>query len=368
MGPWSHPAILGSPANRGSDTITARGPALNARRVLLLAIGAGALAASGAAAQTTAAPTPAPRASLRLGSTPWSPFTNEPGKPRYAIELVDAALRRLGITADTAIVPDGTLTPALLEGRLDGSAALWRDPAREAKLVYSKPYLENRLVLVARKGTDVSAPALPALAGRKIAVVGGYAHGDVLKSGRGPTYVEAATVEDSLGKVLSGDADYVLMDELVVEYLLANHPEEVKARLAIGTEPLLVRTLHFALRRNLPGAESIVARFDAEILKMIADRSYHRLLRVGWMEADVDGDGRTELVPASDSAGRDAPVRRYELVTVTAAPAKPEGPKRFYLGGQVYEGWTNVPDRYKVLDSKRTLEGTQIVPIFSFKW
>jgi len=335
-------------------------------RVLLVAIGVLALLTPGASAQTT--PAPAPRAALHLGSTPWSPFTNEPGKPRYAIELVDAALRRLGVSADTAIVPDGTLTPALLEGRLDGSPALWRDPAREAKLFYSKPYLENRLVLVARKGTDVSAPALPALSGRKIAVVGGYAYGDVLQSGRGPTYVETPTVEASLAKVLSGETDYVLMDELVVEYLLANHPEEVKARLAVGTEPLLVRTLHFALRRNLPGAESIVSRFDAEITKMIADRSYHQLLRVGWMEADVDGDGRTELVPATDRAGKDAPVRRYELVTVTAPAPKPEGPKRFYLGGQVYEGWTNVPDRYKVMNAQRTPSGTQIVPLFSFKW
>ena len=335
-------------------------------RLLLFVIGALGLAASGAAAQT--APAPATRAALQLGSTPWSPFTNEPGKPRYAIELVDAALRRLGITADTAIVADGTLTPALLGGRLDGSPALWRDPEREAKLLYSKPYLENRLVLVGRKGHDVSAPALPALAGKKIAVVGGYAHGDALLSGRGPTYVEAASVEESLAKVLKGEADYVLMDELVVEYLLANHPEEVKARLAIGKEPLLVKTLHFALRRNLPGAESIVARFDAEITKMIADRSYHQLLRVGWMEADVDGDGRTELVPATDRAGTDAPVRRYELVTVTATAPKPEGPKRFYIGGEVYEGWANVPDRYKVMNAQRTPSGTQIVPLFSFKW
>ena len=64
----------------------------------------------------------------------------------------------------------------------------------------------------------------------------------------------ASTVEESLEKVLAGEADYVLMDELVVQYLLTNYPEEVKARLAIGTEPLLVRTLHFALRRDVPGA------------------------------------------------------------------------------------------------------------------
>jgi hypothetical protein len=102
--------------------------------------------------------------------------------------------------------------------------------------------------------------------------------------------------------------------------------------------------------------------------KMIADRSYHLLLRVGWMEADVDGDGRTELVPASDRAGQEAPVRRYELVTVTADKPKTEGPKRFFLGGQVYEGWTNVPDKYKVMDTKRTYLGTQVVPVFTFKW
>ena len=51
------------------------------------------------------------------------------------------------------------------------------------------------------------------------------------------------------------------------------------------------------------GAESIIARFDAEIPKMMADHSYQLLLKLGWMEADVDGDGRTELVPASDQAG-----------------------------------------------------------------
>ena len=334
---------------------------------LLLGVAVTTLVARAAPAQPAPADAP-PRVALHLASTPWSPFTNEPGKPRYAIDLVTAALKRLDLSSETAIVPEGTLTRALLEGRFDGSPALWRDKEREAKLVYSKPYLENRLVLVARKGFDVSAPALPALAGRRIALVDGYAYGDALQVSRGPTYVAARTVEESLEKVLRGEADYVLMDDLVVQYLVTNYPEEVKTRLAIGTDPLLVRTLHFALRRDLPGAESIIARFDAEIAKMVADHSYHQMLRVGWMEADVDGDGRTELVPASDHAGSEPPVRRYELVTVTAASAKPPGPSRFFLGGKVYEDWKNVPDRYKVIDTLKTPQGSQIVPLFSFKW
>jgi polar amino acid transport system substrate-binding protein len=335
----------------------------SSRRVLLLAVVATAVGPAGGMAQT-----PTRKAALHLGSTPWSPFTNEPGKPRFAIDLVQEALKRAGITSDTTVVADGALTPALLEGKFDGSPALWRDPVREEKLVYSKPYLENRLVLVAKRGYDVSAPALPALAGKRIALVDGFAYGDALKSPKGPAYVAASTVEESLQKVLGGEADYALMDELVVQFLLTNYPEEVKTRLAVGTEPLVVRSLHFAVRKDVPGAQSIVDRFDAEVGKMIADHSYHRFLQVGWIQADVDGDGRTEWVPASDQAGQEAPVRRYELVTVTASGSKPESQKRFYLGGKVYDDWKDVPERYKVIDKNRTAWGSQVAPVFSFKW
>ena len=34
---------------------------------------------------------------LRLVSTAWPPFTNAPGQPRFALDLVDEALRRVGI-------------------------------------------------------------------------------------------------------------------------------------------------------------------------------------------------------------------------------------------------------------------------------
>ena len=346
-----------------SSDVSGLASRLYARRVLLAVVAT--LMATAATAQTT---TPPEKPALHLGSTPWTPFTNEAGKPRFAIDLVQAALKRMGITVETTVVPEGTLTAALLDGKFDGSPALWRDKDREDKLIYSKPYLENRLVLVARKGFDVSAPALPALAGRRIALVDGYAYGDALKVPKGPAYVTASSVEESLQMVLDSRADYVLMDDLVVEYLLTNYPEEVKARLAIGTEPLLTRTLHFALRRDVRAAQSVVDRFDAEVIKMIADRSYHRLLQVGWILADIDGDGRMELVPATDQAGREAPVRRYELVTVTADPKKPEGKKRFYLGGKVYDDWGSVPERYKVLDANKTPWGSQSAPIFSFKW
>src|SRR6185503_9886427 len=134
----------------GFDLVGVSSRSRFARCVLVLA--AAALAATAVApAQTVGEATPK-RAALHLGSTPWSPFTNDAGKPRFAIDLVHTALERLGISEETTIVPEGTLTPALTEGKFDGSPAVWRDAEREESLVYSQSYLENRLVLVAQKG------------------------------------------------------------------------------------------------------------------------------------------------------------------------------------------------------------------------
>ena len=64
---------------------------------------------------------------LQLVSTAWSPFTNAPGQPRFALDLVEEALERIGIFAETVIVDEARLTPSLLSGEFDGSAALWKD-------------------------------------------------------------------------------------------------------------------------------------------------------------------------------------------------------------------------------------------------
>ena len=211
---------------------------------------------------------------LHLVSTAWSPFTNAPEQPRFALDLVGVALERVGIIAETVIVDDGSLTPSLLSGQFDGSAALWRDTERERALIYSQPYLENRLILVGRQGSDVSATSLGDLAGKRIALVSGYAYGKVVETTDGPIFVDSNSEEDSLARLLNGGADYTLMDDIVIQYLITNHGEEARTRLAFGSTPLLTRSLHFAVRQSLPDAESIISRFNAELRGMIADRSY----------------------------------------------------------------------------------------------
>lgn len=305
---------------------------------------------------------------LQLVSTVWSPFTDTHGQPRFALDLVEEVLQRMGMVAETVFVDEDRLTPSLLNGEFDGSAALWKDPERERVLIYSQPYLENRLILVGRKGSNVFTTSLADLAGKRIALVAGYSYGEAVKMTDGPIFVGSNSEEDSIAKLLNGEVDYTLMDDIVIHYLAVNHAEVAQMQLEFGSTPLLTRSLHLAVQRSLPDAEWIILKFNAQLRDMIADRSYHRLLWLDWIRADVDGDGRREYVPHSDQTGPHPPEHSYELFLEVSPATDPDPMRHFYFGGNIYEDWSNVPDHYKVLDFTRPGPNQRKARIFTFRF
>ena len=305
---------------------------------------------------------------LRMVSTVWPPFTDKDGNARFALDLVQAALGRINVTTTTTLVEAAQFTPSLLTGPFDGSAAAWRDAERDKVLLFSEPYLENRLVLVGNRGADVTAPTLATLKGKRIAIVEGYAYGDSINA-PGPSFILSRSEEDSIRLLLAGTVEYVLMDELVVQYILDNHPEEARTRLQLGVTPLLKRQLHMAVRRSLPDAASIVDRFNAQLRLMITDRTYHKLLRVNWIYADVDGDGLSEYIAAADQVGKAQPQRAYNLFAQDKLDAQvAKDAERYFFGGAVYNGWSSVPDRYKVDHLDRPDNVHPTARIFTFSW
>jgi polar amino acid transport system substrate-binding protein len=309
-------------------------------------------------------------APLRLVSTAWPPFTNPPGQARFALDLVEAALGRVALSAKTTIVSPADFNQQLLGGQFDGSGAVWKDADRERVLVFSAPYLQNRLVLVGAHGADVSAKALADLKGKRVAIVEGYSYGDAVDRG-GPVFVRSRNEEDSLAQLLKGSVDYTLMDDLVVQYLVSNYPKESDTRLQIGSTPLVTRDLYFAISRSRADAESIVARFNAQLRGMISDRTYHRLLHVDWIRADVNGDGVQELVPRNDRPGPKAPDHVYSLFSEprpAASTSATEETPGFYIGGSIYRDWASVPASYKVVNQQPPDARRSTASVFRFSW
>jgi polar amino acid transport system substrate-binding protein len=310
----------------------------------------------------------AAQAPLTLVSTAWPPFTDAPGQPRFALDLVEAAFGRIAVSAKTTIVDAGQFTASLLAPAFDGSAAAWKDADRERVLIFSEPYLENRLVLVGLRGADVSARSLADLSGKRVAIVEGYSYGDSIESG-GPVFVRSRSEEDSLARLLKGGVDYTLMDELVVEHIVGSYPKEAGTRLQIGSTPLVTRELCLALRRTRPDAESLITRFNAQLGDMIADGTYHRLLHLDWIRADINGDGVPEYVPRTDGAGTPEPKRVYALFTEPRSPARTTEKPGFYVGGNIYSDWASVPESYKTGSSSQPPDPRRsTASIFKFTW
>ena len=305
---------------------------------------------------------------LRLVSTAWPPFTDEPGKPRFALDLVEAALGRIGVSSQTTIVDAAQFSAQLAKGPYDGSAAAWKDPERERVLLFSQPYLENRLILVGRTGADVSAKVLSELKGKRVAIVEGYSYGDAIDKA-GPAFIRSTGEEDSLRQLLSGAVDYTLMDEIVVQYIVDHHSDEARAKLQFGSASLLSRPLYLAVNRAHPDAQSIIDRFNAQLRAMIADRTYHRLLHVDWIRADVDGDGLAEYISQRETSGPAEPERAYTLFSSPALDSQPQPrQKRYLFGGAVYNDWAAVPEKYKNYDPQRPEPGLATAHIYKFSW
>lgn len=299
--------------------------------------------------------TPAPAASaeaqsqhLRLCNGVWAPFTDVEGKPRIAQALVREALARAGVTVDTSIVGPSLVLPEIEAGKFDGSEALWKSPEREAYLYFSEPYFENRLVLVGRKGSPVTAKSVEELKGKKLGIVVEYAYGPEILDAKNVVLVRGNNDEDNLRALLEGKIDYTIVDDLLIHQLFAAEPKKAEERLAIGKEPIALRSLYFGLHKRVPHAQEILARFNEQMKGLRRDGTYNDLLAVQWLVTDADGDGNDELVLRGNQAGLVEPAHRYQLFGAPSTSAP-----RILIEGQVYQGWANVPDRFKVQPTDR---------------
>jgi len=289
---------------------------------------------------------------IKLASDPWPPFTNDSEKGALALDLVKFALKRSGRDMETDIIRFKSVIDGIMDATYDGSAALWKNQAREEVMLFSIPYMYNQIILVGREGADVSADEITDLVGKRIGVVADYAYGDLMsrmvagqeEESNGATFVAGNSDQENLEKLLSGDLDYILVDALLVEYAKKHQLEEVNAKLDFGTNILFTRSLHFAIRKDVPRAQEIINGFNREIKAMAQDGSYSRILELTWIATDMDGDGINEYVLNGDNAGLLAPSNAYSIVPGAAPEMTIDN---YYIDGQMYKGWENVPNKYK---------------------
>lgn len=283
---------------------------------------------------------------LKLVSDIWPPFTDVEGEKAFAMDLVKEALARIDIKTSIEIREFTDVIKNIDAGEFDGSAALWHSDEREMKYLYSEPYLQNQLVLVGRKGSDVSATSFADFEGKRIGVVADYAYGLDVNSEQ-VNLVPGMNDQQNLERLLSEQIDYMLVDALLIQYLLKYQVNDVTEYLEIGQSPIMIKSLHFVIRKDVENADIIISGFNEEIHKMIAEGTYNKILELSWVRADMDGDGQMELILNGNAAGTAPPQYTYGVSSDQSLVKKTDSPDRFYINGIIYNSWDQVPQEYK---------------------
>ena len=165
--------------------------------------------------------------------------------------------------------------------------------------MFSEPYLVNRIVAAVSVSTPPEIQSAADLAGKRVALVAGYAYGDEIASMNGQ-FLEftAKDALEAISLVLQGRADVALVDELAgMEALEASQITSVGLSKAV----LATRDLHFALSTRNPEAEAIMQDFQRAYKAMLSDGTVNEILNIDWLATDFGHQGELEVVLRNDA-------------------------------------------------------------------
>ncbi|MCO4821244.1 MAG: transporter substrate-binding domain-containing protein [Flavobacteriaceae bacterium] len=288
---------------------------------------------------------------LKFAVDVWPPFANIESEKSIALDLVTEALMRSNIEVSHSILKTVNIENEILSKNYDGVSSIWKNKHRETIYIFSEPYLLNRLVLVGLKGASVDMTSVEGLSEKKIGLVKGFSYDDSLMNTKNADLIFSENDQDNLEKLFDKKIDYMLVDDLLIQYLLKHQLNDVNTYLSIGRQAFQTKTLHIAIRKDVPNANLIISKFNEAIQVMMKDGSYNKILDLNWVKADVDNDGIAELVFNGDAAGTMPPEQPYVVHYAkkrTSTKKNKDKNSKYYINGSMYTDWNDVPKKYKV--------------------
>ena len=227
-----------------------------------------------------------------LSNDEWPPFILEGEQRGTAEELVCQALERAGWECSVVVQDWDAVLAAAKAGSVDGIAAAWNAPERDAYLIYSEPYLTNRIVPVIDANRPVDIRTASDLAGLRVALVADYAYGDEIAAVLPRVeVVPSRNSIEGIQAVRDGRADAALVDDLVARNVLEEGSH------IISTDAVLAfRSLHFAMSRQNPQAQKIIDDFHSAYEVMLNEGTVNEILNIDWLATDFGQPGQINLV------------------------------------------------------------------------
>lgn len=214
---------------------------------------------------------------LRLVASVWEPYVSASMERNgVAPALVRAALRRAGYRVQLYIDDWPRSLTATEAGDFDGIVSLWYTAERGEALAFSEPFIVNRLQFMKRAADDIQLRRREDFVGLRVGVVEDFAYSEQQYDTSGIDIVSGGSVGANVQRLLDGELDLVLGDQLVLHY----EADQRRAAKRVEVLPLVLesRALHLAISRKRPDYAEIVTAFDKNIAAMKADGTYNSML------------------------------------------------------------------------------------------
>jgi two-component system sensor histidine kinase EvgS len=195
----------------------------------------------------------------------------------FSVELMRAALARMGREVTFRTGPWAEVRGWLERGEIDALPLVGRTPEREALFDFTVPYLTMHGAIVVREGPD-DVTSLDDLRGRRVAVMeGDNAEEFLRREDRGLEIITTPTFVDAFHVLADGGCEAVVIQRLVAVRLL----EETGLRgLKIVDRPVreFAQDFCFAVRE---GDRELLSLLNEGLALVVADGT-HRRLHAKW--------------------------------------------------------------------------------------
>ncbi|MDF0534794.1 transporter substrate-binding domain-containing protein [Shewanella sp. A32] len=223
-----------------------------------------------------ATPTEAPESVVTVANDVWPPFVENEGKSGLALDIVSAAMLTQGIRIEVTIKPWARAMKDVNDGKNDLLLATWSSPERQKSLLFSEPYLKNRLRFIKRAGDPFEYTGLNSLQGKRIGIVNDYSYTD--EYARSDKFIREPhqDLQANLRMLAAKRLDLTVEDEIVASYRF--YQLHLVDSYQFTGPPLTVKDLCVSSGRNNPKSQALIKAFN-QGLKVIMDNGvYEQLL------------------------------------------------------------------------------------------
>ena len=159
-------------------------------------------------------------------------FRNEQGElVGFDIDLAKETARRMGVDIEFVPIDWNNKEIDIKSGKVD---MIWSGldiiPERDGNMIFSKPYMDNRQILMVRHGNDKNIYSIADLAGKIVGTQAGSNSEDYVHESKqiADSFADFKTynnIRESFAALIKNECDVLIIDEIAGRYEMTIHPD-----------------------------------------------------------------------------------------------------------------------------------------------